>query len=138
MKKGFTLIELIIVMGIVATLTSFVTLNLTGSRKRVGVATTMEVLAADLRGTQMRAMAGEGPQEIVFGGDRYTLNPEGFVVTLDPEIAITTTYPQNKITFAGRSGEAVGQGTITVTDTSGGVTKTLTVNQYGTARTISN
>ena len=138
MRRGFTLIELIIVMGLVAALTAMVTLNLTGSRKRVGVATTMEVLAADLRGSQMRAMEGEGAQEIVFGGDRYTLNPEGFVVTLDPEITITSSYAQNKITFAARSGETAGPGTITVTDTSGGATKTLTVNQYGTAWTIAN
>lgn len=138
MKKGFTLIELMIVMGIVATLTTFVTLNLTGSRKRVGVATAMQILEADLRGSQMRAMSGEGSQEIVFAGDRYTLNPEGFVVTMDPEITVTTTYSQNKITFAARSGEVGSGGTITVTDTTGGVTKTLSVNQYGTTWTVSN
>lgn len=137
MRKAFTLIELIIVMGIVAALTSFVTLNLTGSRKRVGVMATVEILVADLRGAQMRAMSGEGGQEVVFTGDRYTLNPEGFEITLDPEISISTSYGQNKITFAARSGETAA-GIITITDTTGGVSKTLTVNQYGTVGAISN
>lgn len=137
MRKGFTLIELIIIMGMVAGLTAMITVNLTGSRKRVGVMATVEILAADLRGVQMRAMAGDGSQEIVFGGSNYILNPEGFEITLDPEISISTTYAQNKITFAARSGETVA-GTITITDTTGGVTKTLSVNQYGTIGAISN
>lgn len=137
MRKGFTLIELIIIMGMVAGLTAVITVNLTGSRKRVGVMATVETLTADLRGAQMRAMAGDGSQEIVFAGNSYTLNPEGFEITLDPEISIAATYSQNKIDFAARSGETAA-GTITITDTTGGVTKTLTVNEYGTIGAISN
>lgn len=143
MKKGFTLIELIVTVTFFAILLGLVTINLLGSRKQVAQESNVDVLIGDIRAQQSKAMTSEGTSSNNFGvylqSDKYTLftggsyNPNAgtnFVVDLDPSNSITSiTIPNSTIVFEKGSGEVVnfisGQNTFHLG------TRTMTINKLG-------
>jgi prepilin-type N-terminal cleavage/methylation domain-containing protein len=153
MKKsqlGFTIIELVVVMGILLMLFGFASLGLISSQKTVSVNTALETLKSDLSLQQTKAMQGVGissgtkygvyfqPQSYtLFKGSTYSAtDTANFVVTLDPGIAFTNvTFPGTVIVFASGNGEiqgfTTGQNAITLQSQGTVKTKTITINRYG-------
>ncbi|MEK9201506.1 MAG: prepilin-type N-terminal cleavage/methylation domain-containing protein, partial [Patescibacteria group bacterium] len=78
-QSGYTLIELVIVMGIIVLLFGFTTINLGGVARVTSVNETVDLLTADIRGQQTKAMTGSGDGTsgssygIYFQTDQYTL-----------------------------------------------------------------
>ncbi len=79
-SKGFTLIELSLVMSIMAILLGFISIGLVRSQQNVSLFTTEEVLATDLRQQQLKAMIGDTEGRttsdqygIHFDANRYVL-----------------------------------------------------------------
>ena len=79
-KKAFTLIELVLVIGIITILLSFVYFNLFSSQHRVILDSTIDVLINDLRNQQNKAMTGNTENRttydaygIYFQSDKYIL-----------------------------------------------------------------
>ncbi len=125
MKKnshGFTLIELIIAVTFFIILLSLVTINLLGARRQIAKGGNIDVLIADIKEQQAKAMSGEGTVISNYGvfleSAKYTLftgssyNPNdtaNFAVDLDPSVTITNiTFPNSIIVFTKLSGELSG------------------------------
>lgn len=146
-RAGFTLIELIVVIGVLATLSGLSYLALFGRIQQVDVASTMTSLVADLRSQQIRAMTGEqtngsgsygvvieGAQYVLFSGSYNSSDPTNTAITVSG-VQLTTTFASENVVFSPGSGEIIGFGSsgnaITVTSVEGGSTKTIRLNRYG-------
>ncbi len=155
-QSGYTLIELIIVMGILIILFGFTTINLSGVARLTSTSEAVDLLTADIRSQQTKAMTGSGDGTsgssygIYFQTDRYTLfrgatyssqNTTNFTVELDQNLNLANdTFPNSTLIFLQSSGEisgyAAGNSTITIENTAGNEQKTIRVNQLGTVDQI--
>ena len=151
-QLGFTIPELLVVMGILAILFGLTTPNLLHFQQRAVVNTTSDILVNDLKSQQNKAMVGDtegrGTSDnygIYFESDKYTLfhgtvydsmDTDNFVINLDPSISFTNiTVPNSSIIFSKGSGEVEGymsgSDTIDITDTTNGDNVTIRINTYG-------
>jgi len=140
--NGFTLIEILIVISVFATLISFATINFLKPQHSSSISSAVTTLSADLKQQQLKAMVGDteglGTAQnygVHIDQNSYTLfrtNPPGdFTVNLNPSLEFTT-YPVD-ITFAKKSGELVSQNTVSVTvkHIQSNEQKSLSINQLG-------
>lgn len=150
--KGFTLVELLIVIGIISVLTSFAALNFLGGQRGASQAALTSSLIADVRAQQTKAMSGTlgvdgevGDYGVRFDQDSYTLfegstylvgEPSNFTVQLDPNLQFSfVAFLNSEIVFERGSGEmagyTLGANSVTITETGSGRTETLNFNRYG-------
>ena len=59
LRKGFTLVEVIIVMSIMAALIGLITINLANSQQRASLTSLTQTFVSDLSGQQIKAMIGD-------------------------------------------------------------------------------
>lgn len=151
MKKGFTLIELVVVMGIFALIAGISSVGFFTTYAQSNLGAAEDVLMADLKTAQSRAMSGLGQNGAslpgwglkitgsgeykIFPGTTYdSSNTGNLATTLAQGVTISTTLPTSQIAFTRSSGEVVSfvnnQNTITLT--SGNLSKIITLNAYGT------
>ena len=156
MKQGFTLAELIIVMGMLAVLTVLTTVNLLRPQHQASTLAAVATLIADLRQQQLKAMLGDtegsgtpASYGVFLNTNNYTLfrgstyaagNPSNFSVSLESPIQTTTAFPNSQIVFQAGSGEVAGftpgSNTISVTNIYSSTISTLTINRYGTVASV--
>ncbi len=130
MRRGFTLIEIIVVTGIIATLTGIGYVRVLGSERRAPLTATVDTVISDLRAQQTRAMTGEARGVgVSFQSNAYTMLPQGSVISLPTNI--TMSPAGSSVSFANGSGDVTGATTITLTQTFTGEQKTITMNKYG-------
>ncbi len=152
-KRGFTIIELLLVMGVLAVLFGFIIFNILGTQRRASIDSSVDQLVSDIKQQQLKSMAGEstlgnGLYGVHFAANQYSLfqgsifssaSSGNFNVPADGVLTFTTTFPNSDLIFATASGEVVNfsgtQNTITLSD-SQGQQKTLTLNSYGTIISI--
>lgn len=149
-QKGFTFIEIVIVMGIISMLFGFIVVNMTSVQKKTSLNSLVGTLISDINSQQVKAMTGfaenppPGKYGIYFSQGSYTLfkgdsyaqnNPDNFIVPLDSTVKFTyINLPNSSIIFSQGSGEVTSfdpfknQITLSVT---GGENKTLSINIYG-------
>lgn len=152
--RGFTLPELVVTMGIMGILLSFVTINLTTSERRAANTSAIGVLISDLREQQTKAMIGETEggstndaygiyfsqnEYVLFQGTAYDPNdPSNRTIPLEPTIQIQN--PNYSIIFSKVSGEVAGYNaganTIIVSDVTNNRQKTLQFNKYGVITSV--
>ena len=149
-NQGFTLIELTLVMGIIAILISFITINLLKPQTTASTASTVQILGADIKEQQIKAMSGDSDGEsstdsqgiyfesnryTLFRGPNYTSGSHYFQVDMDQNLILSNTLPSSQVVFGKRSGEvasyAPGSDTITLSHTQSGEQKIITINRYG-------
>ena len=153
-QKGFTLVELLVVMGIIATLIGLSTVSLLRTQHNATVSSAVDQLVSDLRVQQTKAMTGSkdttgnsNSYGIHINANSYTLfqgitdpgDATNFAVNLEG-ITFTTNLPSNINVFARQSGRfsnyVSGTYTITVANSYGTEQKILTVNKYGVITNI--
>lgn len=150
MKKGFTLIELVVVMGIFVALLGIATINLSGAQSRTTLNSAVEVFIADLKSQQLRAMAGEedstggpAPYGVHFENSEYILFQGASYLSSDPgnfDVSLPTGtefFPiSSDIIFASGSGEVSADFVITIRRTGSTAQKTINLNRYGVVEEI--
>jgi prepilin-type N-terminal cleavage/methylation domain-containing protein len=136
-KAGFTLIELVVVMGIFAIMVGFASINLIHPQTQASLDTTLTSLVSDLKEQQIRAMTGDDKSAYgvhitannytLFTGSSYSTGTEYFTVSLNSGLSIST---PSDIIFAQRSGETT-QATFTLTNSTSSESKTIIINTLG-------
>jgi len=125
-ERGFTLIEIIVVFGILATILGIGYVRAVGIERRAPVTATVNTFIADLRGEQTKAMTAVNQNSYSISIADYS-TPEN--------ITISTTFPGSVIAFTKGSGDVVGfapgNNTVTITQTLTGEHKIITINRYG-------
>lgn len=124
MKMGFTLVELMVTIGIFAILATLSSVNFFSTYSQSNLGAAEDILIADLKTAQSSAMAGAGDSS--WSTTTMTALPSG--------VNLTTTLPGNQVTFLHSSGEIAGYDSAhdSITLTSGVNTRTVELNQYGT------
>lgn len=150
-QAGFTFIELLVVIGIVAITATLSTVILIRPQVTASVDTTVTTLIADIAEQQLKAVIGDSqgsstsqPFGVYFEPKRYTLfrgasftpgDPANFVVELDPNISLLNITLPNPLVFTKRSGEvsgfAPGTNSLAVASDLQQEQKTLTISRLG-------
>ena len=149
-QAGFTLIEILIAIGILTVLAALTVINLGQPQVTASLQGATETLVADLKGQQLQAMAGDNNgtasqqmHGLVVASNHYTLfagasfdsgDTTNFDVTPGGAITFTSTLTDDQIQFAKGSGEVSGydSGHNTITVHNGSDSKTVTINRLGT------
>lgn len=143
-RSGFTLIELMICMGIMFILLGLTTTNLLGAQRSTSVTSTGESLIANIKSQQIKAMnianvsRGihiESSRYILFSGSTYDATaPGNQPVATDAEL-LSSTFAGSSIIFESLSGQLLNfspvANTITIKSAGGNEQKILTLNRYG-------
>jgi len=155
-QAGLTLIELLLVIGILSVLFGIAFVSITNIRIITGNSSANVVLASDLKTQQIKAMTGDTEGRgvpdnygikilpnnyVLFHGQNYNnSDTSNFTVAIDSGYTLSTTFPNSTILFASESGQLVGyvpgQNSITITSTPSGQIKTIQLNAYGTITSI--
>ena len=155
-RRGFTLIEVIVVVAIFLTLITLTITNPLNLRESTSINAFVYTLITDIKNQQIKSMVGdtegrgipdtysiyiEPTKYTLFHGQNYSeSDSSNFAVTVDNQYQFLTTFPSNKIVFASGSGEIVGfaqnQNTITIKDARTGQQKVITINKFGVATGI--
>lgn len=153
LRPAFTIVDLLLVIGLLAVVFSLTTVNLLGLQNKPSLSASVQKLLVDLKSQQNNAMVGDsggGTSTYSWGvfiePNRYTLfrgaaylagDSYNFTADFDSNITLSTDFPNNTVVFNKRSGEVVnysaGADSITVTNASSGESRTLTLNSLGVA-----
>lgn len=152
LQRGFSLVEITIVISIVALLLGLSTLNLFQFQHSSQLNATVSSFLADYKGQQIKAMTGDtsgigslSNYGIYFGTSSYTefqntYGTANFVINLPSGTQLSTTFPSSQILFLKGSGMVSsftsGKNTITIKDTANNTQKTITINQYGVVTSV--
>ena len=145
-QRGFTLVELSVVLTMVVILLGIATINLVRSQQGASIVATEQTLLSDLKQQQLKAMIGDtegrgttdtygvhfdSNQYVLFHGTYSAGNSTNSVINLDRNFQFTS--PGTNIIFNKISGEITVDSTsnIVLRDTTNGNTKTVTINRYG-------
>lgn len=151
-RRGFTVVELLLVMAIIAVMFAIISISLSGMIPRANLYSSTDTIQVDIRQQQLKAMYSEtetagtatGDFGVQFANSTYTLfkgntysaaDPTNALTDLGSGIQITTTFAGNQIVFDRKNGEIVnfipGSNTVTIHDTITSRQIVLTFNKYG-------
>jgi prepilin-type N-terminal cleavage/methylation domain-containing protein len=152
MQKGFTLIEILLVMAIISILFAISIVNLNTLQQNTYQNTSEELFLSDLKLQQLKSMTGDNNKTstfetfgIYFGSNSYTLfrgtnysasDNENFTVELNPNLTFSNVeFANSQIVFAKNSGEIIGftngNDTITIHNDVTQENAVITLNRLG-------
>lgn len=155
-QNGLTLIEMLLVLGILSILFTISFISITNIRVVSGNNSLYTVVISDLKNQQVKAMTGDtegrgvpdnygvkifSNKYVLFHGITYKpADTANFSIPVDTGYSLSTTFPNSTVLFASESGQLVGfvnnQNTITITSTPSGQTKTMHLNGFGTITSV--
>lgn len=148
-QKGFTLVELLVVLTILSILLALTTVNLSRPQTTSSLDGAVNSLVADIKSQQMLAMSGDQgsttsqqPQGLYLQSGSYTLfagstysagDGNNFAINPGQGIALATTFPGTSLIFNKGTGEVNGfvNGSNTITLSFNGSSKVVTVSRFG-------
>lgn len=148
-QRGFTLVELLIVLVILSVLLALTTVNLARPQTTSSLDGAVNTLVADIKSQQMLAMSGDQgsttsqqPQGLYLQPSSYTLfagstysagDTNNFVINTGQGITLATTFPSTGLIFNKGTGDVNGfvNGSNTITLSFNGTSKVVTVSRFG-------
>lgn len=151
-QEGFSLIELLLVVGLLTVLLGIVTINLLTSQGKASLSATIDVFISDMKQQQTKTMVGDNQGEgsaesygIYFEANRYVLfkgtiyvngAASNIEVPLEDNIQFSTiNFPNNSLVFVIGSGEISEFNDLTssaiISNTANEESKTILFNKYG-------
>ncbi|MEK7633710.1 MAG: type II secretion system protein [Patescibacteria group bacterium] len=119
LSKGFTFIELVIIMGIMTLLMMIASVNLFPIKQKVSLSTTIQSLISDIKQQQIKSMSSGTNQGIYFdeNNKNYTIfkgttylssNPTNFNIPLGDQVVVSSIdFSGRQIILAPISGEII-------------------------------
>jgi prepilin-type N-terminal cleavage/methylation domain-containing protein len=143
--RGFTLVELLVSMGILALLFGLSSVNVSQLPSNTLQSTNLDTLISDVRSQQTLSMSSDSSYGIHFESGSYTMfkgssYTQGLsantVITLDPGIIFTNiTFPNSVVIFSPGSGDVTGyvadQDGFTIKSNTTGKSTVVKINKYG-------
>lgn len=148
-NKGFTAIEVLVVLAIFSALIGYTVINLFGSREKSNIFSSMSSIISDIKHQQQSAMSGEGGTDVNYGvyftGDSYVLfkgdtfslsDPSNFTVKLSDNIRFDAVdFQDSVLIFSYGSGEVYNfnplLNSFKLINTLDDQEKTIYINKYG-------
>ena len=130
-NKGFTLLEMLIVIVIVAVLAAIATPSLISWRANSSLSGDTRTLKADLERTRSRAIRDNANATLNFTGSKSYTYPGGGSTILSRSLNNTSISGLASVTFDSR-GRATNTGTVTLSN--GTKATQITVNMIGSVR----
>lgn len=151
-KSGFTLIEMMVVLGVLGTLIAFSSVNLVKYQTTNLLQTTLSTVAADIQNQRLKSMNGDTQGRVttdaygvyiqsssytLFRGASYVAETSGNVtIPMASPMVLSTTFPSNQFVYSKGTGEIASfdsaRNTITVRNATTNEQIVLTFNRYGT------
>jgi len=144
-QRGFTLIEMVLALGITSFLLGFIAINLTTSQRKASLSTTVTTFVSDLHQQQMKAISGDTEgranadsygihldvnQYVLFHGTAYNVaDSSNSPIALENGLQFSTSGVN--VIFSRLNGEINVPLSITLQDTTNSTQKTLHLNTYG-------
>lgn len=151
LSKGFTFVEIVIVMGIMTILMMIASFNFFPIQQKTSLSLTIQSLITDMKQQQLKAMSGESTQGIYFDPDQknYVIfkgttyessNTSNFNIPLGAQIIVSSIdFSGRQLLFAPVSGEisnfAAGN-KITMKNTTSNEERSIFFNKYGTVISV--
>ena len=147
---GFTAVEVILIMSLLAILLSLVSVNLFKFQHKSQLSSTIDTFLADYKEQQIKAMVGDTSgtatpsaygihlETTSYTEFRNIYGTDNFILSLPSGTQFTsTTFSNSQVLFATGSGEvATGDNTITIKDTGDNTQKVITINKYGVVKSV--
>lgn len=150
-NRAFTMIETVIVMGIILLLMTLGMMSLGRVQQSSSLSSVVETFKSDLKNQQIKAMQGDTesgttPDDYgihfetnsysLFRGATYSADLNPYIVNLPKTVEITNFFPNNQVLFMKGLGEVAGccSGAgfkVTFNDTSANIQKTINLNRLG-------
>ncbi|MCL4384258.1 type II secretion system GspH family protein [Patescibacteria group bacterium] len=147
-RRGFTLIEVIITMGIFVVLLSLGTVSLINAQHIASLDTVTNTLITDLKQQQLKAMVGDTEGRfsrssygihfdtgdyVLFHGTYNSSDPTNFTVPLVGSLSFASA---GEVSFSQGSGQVTGLSVITLSDSTNGRQKVINLNSYGVVTSL--
>lgn len=156
MKKGYTLIETLLVMSIFISLVAIVTLTILNIEPRSAIRLNTTTVIADIKKQQLKALTGatylgattnfgiyfQSDKYTLFAGDNYSGgNASNVEITLPQKTIMSgVTFPSATIVFAKYTGEINnfinGSNTLTFQNSVSNEAQTITLNKLGVITSV--
>jgi len=148
-QRGFTLIELIIVMSVIGSLLGLATINLSRSQQSASLNAIGQILLSDLKQQQLKAMLGDTEGRAVsdsygihFDSNKYVLfhgvysdgEPSNSVINLDSNMQFNN--PEYDVVFSRLSGEIPAATIVELQDKNDSKLVRIHLNTLGTVTQI--
>lgn len=144
-QRGFTLVEIALVLSLTLILLGFITVNLNRSQQGASLVAAEQVLLSDLKQQQLKAMIGDtegratsDPYGIHFDSNQYVLFHGATYSAMDNTNSIISLAnnmqfdsPNFNVIFLKLSGEISAASSVILKDTTNGNAKTIMINRYG-------
>ncbi len=129
--RGFTLIELLVVIGLFS-LGVWTAAEAFGNSERKALDATNQIISLNLKNARNSSSTGVGniDHHVTIYSDGISIDGSSQKILFPSSISVTVS-PSNDILFKRPSGIPVSPAMITITHTSSGKTKTITVNSLG-------
>lgn len=149
-KNGYTLAEILTIMGIMVVLLMISSVNFFPIKQKTSLSTTVQSLISDIKQQQTKSMNGDASQGLYFKSGSYvvfqgltykTANATNFNVPLGDQINLSSTnFSGNQIIFATASGEIIGAqpngNQIVLVNTVSGEQKIIKLNKFGVVTSV--
>lgn len=151
LSKGFSFVEIVIIMGIMTLLIMIASFNFFPIKQKTSLSTTVQSLITDIKQQQLKAMSGESTQGIYFDPDQNNYivfkgatylesDPSNFNIPLgDQIITFSVDFSGRQILFAPVSGEIsnfLPGNKIVLQNTVSNEEKSIFFNKYGTVISV--
>jgi len=149
-SRGFTLVELVVVTSIIVTLLGLITINLVRSQQTVSLTSVEEILLADLKQQQLKAMIGDTQGRptsdlygIHFDSNRYvtfhssaysSADTSNSAINLESNMQFNS--PGFDVIFSRLSGQIPASTIVELQDNTNSKLKRIHLNIYGTVTQV--